>query len=143
MAITLDEVLEFADRWFRTVMSGGSAADQAGFFLDPHARIYIPEAGETIDFAEHHRLHAQWVNEVHVFGNFSLTELKTAPERVRATGRVYWEAEYPDRPPPNVIRAVVGEDWIIERIPSGELKFVLYMSSFHQPLPGSAPLQLE
>jgi hypothetical protein len=72
-----------------------------------------------------------------------LTVLKTAPERVRATGTVYWEAEYRDRPRPNVIKAVVGEDWIIERSPSGALKFVLYMNTFHHLLPDSAPLQLE
>jgi hypothetical protein len=42
-----------------------------------------------------------------------------------------------------VIKAIVGEDWIIERVASGELKFVLYMSTFHQLLPDSAPLQLE
>jgi hypothetical protein len=42
-----------------------------------------------------------------------------------------------------VIKAVVGEDWILERTPAGTLKFVLYINTFHHLLPGSAPLQLE
>jgi len=41
-----------------------------------------------------------------------------------------------------VIKAVVGEDWIIERTASGALKFVLYVNTFHHVLPDSAPLDL-
>ena len=52
------------------------------------------------------------------------------------------EAEFAGRPAPNVIKAVVGEDWILERSPSGDLKFVLYMNTFHHTLPDSAPLDL-
>jgi hypothetical protein len=140
--ITADEVREFGKRWFDTVMSGGSAADQAAFFLDPHARIHVLGNGVTFNFEEHHRLHTQWVNELHLFGRFDLTPLNAAPERVRATGTVYWQAEFAGRPPPNVVKAVVGEDWIIERVPAGDLKFVLYMNTFHHPLPDSAPLIL-
>ena len=44
---------------------------------------------------------------------------------MRAMGTVYWQAEFRGRPAPNVIKAVVGEDWILERTPSGELAFVL------------------
>ena len=71
-----------------------------------------------------------------------MTPLNASPERVRATGSVYWQVEVPGRPAPNVIKAVVGEDWIIERTASGDLKFVLYMNTFHHPLPDSAPLDL-
>ena len=42
-----------------------------------------------------------------------------------------------------MIKSIAGIDCIIERVASGELKFVLYMSSFHQLLPDSAPLRLE
>lgn len=140
--ITLDEVLDFAGRWFDTVMNGGSAADQAAFFLDPRSRIYVLENGATFGFEEHFRLHAQWINEVHALGQFTLTPLNASPERVRAMGTVYWQAEFAGRPAPNVIKAVVGEDWIVERKPSGELAFVLYMNTFHHTLPDSAPLDL-
>ncbi len=143
MAITLDEVVAFADKWFLTVWGGGRADAQAAFFLDPHSRIYVVQGGETIGFEDHEKLHKQWTDERHLFDGFSITPLNTAPERVRATGTVYWEARYRDRPPPNLIKAVVGEDWIIERIPSGALRFVLYMNTFHHLLPDSAPLQLE
>jgi hypothetical protein len=143
MTITLDEVIAFADKWFLTVWGGGSAAAQAAFFLHPQSRIYVVQGGETISFEEHEKLHKQWTDEHHLFGGFNLSVINTAPERVRATGTVYWDAQYRDRPPPNVIRAIVGEDWIIERILSGELRFVLYMNLFHHLLPGSAPLKLE
>lgn len=142
MAITLDEVLDHGARWFDTVKSGGSAAAQAAFFIDPHSRIYVMESGVAIGFADHQKLHAQWINESHRFGDFSLTVLSATPDRVRATGTVYWQAEFPGRQPPNVIKAVVGEDWILERTPDGAIKFVLYMNGFHHLLPDSAPLDL-
>ena len=75
--------------------------------------------------------------------HFDLTPLNASPERVRARGTVYWQAEFSGRPPPNVIKAVVGEDWIIERVASGALKFVLYVNTFHHFLPESAPLDLQ
>lgn len=140
--ISLDEVRDFSTKWFDTCMGGGSAADQAAFFLDPHARINVVWNGVTINFDEHYKLHAQWINELAGFGEFHLTPLNSSPERVRAIGSVYWQAEYPGRPAPSVIKAVVGEDWILERTPSGALKFVLYMSTFHHLLPDSAPLEI-
>ena len=55
------------------------------------------------------------------------------------TGTVYWQAEFAGRPEPNVIKAVVGEDWILEKLPSGDLKFVLYTNTFHHALPRFGP----
>jgi hypothetical protein len=141
--ITVDEVRDFGRRFFDAVASGASAAKQAQFFLDPHARIYIAWNGATISLEDHETLHAQWINEHHSFGHFDLTPLNASPERVRARGTVYWQAEFSGRPPPNVIKAVVGEDWIIERVASGALKFVLYVNTFHHFLPESAPLDLQ
>ncbi len=139
--ISWDEVREFGARWFDAA-SDGSAAEQAAFFLDPNSRIHVVSTGTTFDFDTHAKLHAQWINERHVFTDFTLTPLSASPERVRAVGTVYWQAEYPNRPPPNVVKAIVGEDWIIERTPSGALKFVLYMNTFHHLLPDSAPLAI-
>jgi hypothetical protein len=140
--ITLDEVRDLGARWFETVMRGGSAAEQAAFFLDPHSRIHVVWTGATFGFDEHHELHKQWIYEVHSLGDFTLTQLSASPERARATGTCYWQAEVAGRPPPNVIKSVVGEDWIVERTPSGALKFVLYMNTAHHLLPDSAPLAL-
>jgi hypothetical protein len=144
MAITLDEVLDHATRWFDTVMiHGGSAAEQAVFFLHPHPRIFVVNVGASIDMEEQARLHRQWKNEVHRLGSFIVTPLSRSPERVRAVGTVYWQAEYRDRKGPNnVIKSVVGEEWILERVPDGSLKFVLYINGFHHILPDSAPFGL-
>src|SRR6476620_4608529 len=97
--ITQDEVQDFGTRFFNAVASGASAAEQAQFFLDPHARIYIAWNGATISLEDHERLHAQWINEHHSFGHFDLTPLNASPERVQARGTVYWQAEFPERPP--------------------------------------------
>jgi hypothetical protein len=54
-----------------------------------------------------------------------------------------WQAEYRDRKAPNnMIKSVVGEDWILERVPGGSLKFALYINGFHHILPGFAPFDL-
>ena len=135
--ITLDDVREFGASWFDAVAGGASAAEQAQFFLNPHARIYVVWNGATISLEDHEKLHAQWINERHSFGHFDLTPLNASPERVRARGTVYWQAEFQGRPAPNVIKAVVGEDWILERAASGGLKFVLYLNTFHHLLPES------
>ena len=140
--ITLDDVQDFGTSWFNAVATGASAAEQAQFFFHPHARIYVIWNGATISLEDHEKLHAQWINERHRFGHFDLTPLNVSPERVRARGTVYWQAEFPNRPAPNVIKAVVGEDWLLERATSGELKFVLYINTFHHMLPESAPLDL-
>jgi hypothetical protein len=52
--ITLEDVHEFGHRWFDTVGRGGSAEDQAAFFLDKHERIYIVWNGVTFSLEEHH-----------------------------------------------------------------------------------------
>ncbi len=144
MPITLQEVLEFADRWLATVLGRGTPAEQAAFFVDPDSRLYILETGELMTFQDNYNLHCQLTNEVHTLGGFTMTPLNASPDRVRATGRFYWQAEYAQkRPVPNVIKSIAGIDCIIERVASSELKFVLYMSSFHQLLPDSAPLRLE
>jgi hypothetical protein len=142
MDITLKHVLDHGARWFDAVASGGSAAAQAAFFLHPNPLIYVLATGVAISLDDHHRVHAQWVDEVYHFGPFNLTVLSTLPSRVRARGTVYWQAEYAGRPAPNVIKAVVGEDWILERTAHGALKFVLYMNGFHHLLPDSAPFDL-
>ncbi len=144
MAITPTEVLELGNRWLRTVMSGGTPAEQAAFFLDPDSRLYMLENGEMMTFQDNYDLHCQLTNEIYTLSEFTLTTLNVSPDRVRAVGRFYWQAEYAEkRPLPNVIQAIAGIDCIVERIASGELKLVLYMSSFHQLLPNSAPMQLK
>ena len=65
--------------------------------------------------------------------------LNASPERERAGGTVYWQAEYAGRPSPNVIKAVVGE--VHERTAAG-LKSVIYINTFHPQLPEFEQLEL-
>jgi hypothetical protein len=50
---------------------------------------------------------------------------------------VYWEAVSAEAG--KTINSVVGEDWIVQRTSPEDLKFVLYINSFHHQLPDSAP----
>ena len=99
MPITLQEVLEFADRWLATVLGRGTPAEQAAFFVDPDSRLYILETGELMTFQDNYNLHCQLANEVHTLGGFTMTPLNASPDRVRATGRFYWQAEYAQNVP--------------------------------------------
>ena len=56
--------------------------------------------------------------------------------RRRKQGNDIRGGEFAVRPPPDVIKAVVVlEDRILSELLSGDLKFVLYMNTFHHPLP--------
>ena len=41
-------------------------------------------------------------------------------------------------PDSELIKAYCFQDWIVQRMPSGELKFVVYINTDHSFLPGSA-----
>jgi hypothetical protein len=47
-----------------------------------------------------------------------------------------------DSPDGALIKCIVGEDWIVQRM-SGELKIALYMNAYHRFLPDSAPIALK
>ena len=72
---------------------------------------------------------------------WDVVQLCDEPERARAKGGVLWQGRPPggeDGP----LKIVVGEDWIVQRVESGELKFALYINTHHQVLPDSAPFTL-
>jgi hypothetical protein len=56
---------------------------------------------------------------------------------------VYWQGRLVDSTKDAWIKCVVGEDWIVQRTPSGELKIALYINSYHHLLPDSAPVDLK
>src|SRR5260221_10420431 len=111
MDITLKDVLDHGARWFNTVASGGSAAAQAAFFLHPNPLIYVMATGVAISLDDHHRVHAQWVDEVYHFGPFNLTVLSTLPSRVRARGTVYWQGGHTRWAGPRSSRAAAVLGW--------------------------------
>ena len=66
---------------------------------------------------------------------FNITPLCDDPERAHTVGAVYWEARPLGSSDGGLIKCIVGEDWIVQRIPSGELKIALYINSYHRSLP--------
>jgi hypothetical protein len=142
-SITVKEVCDLAEDWFHGVAAGEPGGSIGRLFRYPDARIHVPD-GQVFSLEDHRLLHTRWTDEKHLPGDFHLTSISDAPPRVRAVGTVYWEARYIEAPSsgPSLIKAVVGEDWIIERRPDGRLCFVLYRSSFFHLLPESAKVLL-
>jgi hypothetical protein len=137
MAITVDEVKALAERWCDMLRrEDHSVESRVDMFVHPDARIYILESGVSLTMAEHAAYHSQFASQDLALGDFTISQLSDQPERARALGSLYWEAHFadPDKPP---LRCVVGEDWIVERIPSGELRFVLWLNTIHHFLAGS------
>lgn len=142
-SITAQEVCALADDWFHGVASGEHGSSIARLFCYPDTRIYTPD-GQAFSLEEHRLLHTRWTAEKHELGDFHLTPISDSPQRVRAVGTVYWEARYLETPSTgsDLIKAVAGEDWIIEKRPDGKLCFVLYCTSFFHLLPESAQVVL-
>lgn len=143
MAITTDEVIALADRLHDLVMlEKGDAAAQGAYFLHPEPRIFVPH-GEDLSLRTNFEIHQKLADEVHaVIGPWTVEALSTDPERARARGAVYWSGRPVERSDGAVMRCIVGEEWIVQRVPSGELKIALYINTYHHFLPDSAAIEL-
>lgn len=144
MTITKEEVIALMNKFHDVVMfDKGTGADQAAFFLHPEPRIYIPH-GEDISLQTNYEIHQKLADELHVpMDEWEIIPLSSHPERVRAIGAVYWQGRLVNSPKEALIKCMVGEDWIVQRISSGELKIALYINSYHHFLPDSAPIDLK
>jgi len=144
MAISKGDVIALMNAFHDTVMfKKGTAQDQAAFFLHPEPRIFVPH-GEDLSLQTNYEIHQKLTDEKHiVIEPFDITPLCDDPERARAVGAVYWEGRPLGASDGHLIKCIVGEDWIVQRVPSGELKIALYINSYHRPLPGSAPINLK
>jgi hypothetical protein len=144
MAITKDDVIALMNEFHDVVMRRkGTAAEQAAFFLNPdEARVFVPH-GEDLALQTNYEIHQKLTDEVHIpLEPLDVTMLSTEPERARAVGAVYWEGRLVDSADA-LIKSVVGEDWIVQREPSGDLKIVLYINPYHHFLPDSAQIDLK
>jgi hypothetical protein len=143
MTISKDDVVSLMNGFHDTVMfKKGTAEDQAAFFLHPEPRIFIPH-GEDISLETNYEIHQKLTDERHiVLDPFDITPLSDVPERAHVVGSVYWEGRPLGSSDAGLIKCIVGEDWIVERIPSGELRIALYINSYHRFLPDSAPIDL-
>jgi hypothetical protein len=144
VAITQEEVITLMNRFHDVVMlEKGTAAQQAAFFLHPEPRIFIPH-GEDISLQQNYEIHQKLTDEMHVpCAEWQIAPLSRQPERVRAVGAVYWQGRLIGSAEGALIKCVVGEDWIVQRTPSRELKIALYINSYHHFLPDSAPIDLK
>lgn len=143
MAITKDDVIALMSGFHDLVMfEKGTAAEQAAFFLHPDPWIVVPH-GEDIDLQTNYEIHQRLTDERHtLLEPLDITPLANRPERARAVGAVLWEGRPAGMPDGGLIRCVVGEDWIVQRDSSGDLKIALYVNPYHRFLPDSAPFAL-
>ena len=113
----------------------GTAAQQAAFFLHPEPRIFILH-GEDVFMQGNYEIHQKLTDEKHAtVGSWDITPLCNAPERARGRQGLLGGA-----PKGALVKCHVGEDWIVQRVPSGELKIALFVNTFHMFLPDSAPI---
>lgn len=141
MAISTTDIITLMNAFHDTVMfDKGDAAAQARYFLHPQPRIFIPH-GEDLTLQDNYQIHQKLTDESHsIVEPFDVTKLCDTPERARAVGAVYWQGRVVGSDKDAVIKCVVGEDWIVQRVPSGDLKIALYINSYHHFLPDSAPI---
>jgi len=142
MAITREEVIKLENGFHHcSMIAKGTAAEQARFFPHPEPRIIVLH-GEDITLQKNYEIHQALTDEMHRSEHWEVTPLSDDPERVRAVGRVYWQGRPANAPPGTLLKCYVGEDWIVQRVPSGDLKIALYINTYHQFLPDSAPMNL-
>ena len=132
MPITENDIIEFSNEFHElSMVKKGTAAEQAEFFLYPEPVIIVLH-GTDISLQKNYEIHQQLVDEIHIpQKNWLVTPLLNQPERVRAEGCVYWEGRLKNSKDNAKIKCFVGEDWIVQRTDTGELKFVLYINSYH------------
>lgn len=143
MAITKAEVVALVNAFHDCSMHGGTAAEQAAFFLHPEPRIFVLH-GSDLSLQANYEIHQKLTDEWHIAGEeWDVVPLCDEPDRVRVVGSVYWEGRLKMQPAGALLKCIVGEDWIVQRAPSGELKIALYINAYHHFLPDSAPIELK
>ena len=142
MAITEDDVIQLMNRFHDVVMlEKGTGAEQASFFLRPDEARIIVHHGEDLSTDDNYLIHQKLTDEKHApLEPWDIIILSNEPERVRAVGAIYWEGRIIDTA--EVVKCVVGEDWIVQRDASGTLKIAVYVNPYHHFLPDSAALNL-
>ncbi len=142
MAISLDDILDLSSRYHHvTGVEKGDASAQAEFFVHPNPVIYVEHASD-LTLQANFEIHQDIGDEEFLhLEPWNVTQLCDDPERARAVGSVLWQGRQlgGER---GLIKVVVGEDWIVQRVPSGELKFALYINTHHHQLPDSVAFAL-
>ena len=120
----------------------GDAAAQAAFFVHPNPVIYVEHASDLTLQANYETHRGMTDEQFFHLEPWNVTQLcggADVPARLAAcSGRGNRLATSGTAS----IKVVVGEDWIVQRGPGGEVKFALYINTHHQLLPDSAPFSL-
>ena len=135
MAISEQEIKEFARAWYKAAKGAEAEFRQEEFFKNKYPKIYFTNTGVALGLKEHDQMATSFNHLKHTLGDIFITHLPCESDRVRVISTMYWSGckSNDDR---QTIQAVVGQDWILEKV-NGNIKFVLYMLTSRQLLPGS------
>lgn len=135
------EVHDLAEAFFRAVEERAPLQKVEQHFA-PGVRIQAPD-GTAYDLEGYLRLHDRWRDETHRVVSLDLEHLPGPIARTTVRANVEWEATLNSAEGrPERIRAVISEDWLVERGPGAQPRFGRYVSADVRPLPGSAPIEL-
>jgi hypothetical protein len=142
MAIALDEVLDMAQRYHVVASAPGDLDEVADFFTHPEGvGVHVLHGDDLTIAGVVEALKGFTDHRFIPMEPWTLAQLCDVPEKARVVGAIYWKA-HPVGSPDEVMEAIVGEDWIVERGADGKVRFALYMNTYHHLLPGSAPTGL-
>ena len=141
LAITEAEVRRLVEDWFEAVRTEAPLDVQLKHFA-PGVKVEA-WTGATFDIPRHMELHRGFADEAHRILSLAVTAIEGRSDRVRVEGEVEWEATIKANvDEPRRIKAIVGEEWTVERGPGGQARFVHYYSKSIRYLSGSATLDL-
>lgn len=137
--ITKEDVIALSNELFDAIFTMQDPAEQERFFMYRNPIIFIPY-GTDLGLENNYEFHQQFIREYQeAFPDVLITALNDEASKVRAKFAIYWEAFISED---EVVRAVIGQDWILERNEINELKIVLFINDYHHFLPGSVVLQV-
>ena len=122
---------------FWDIVTSGSHGDSAKhLFLNPG--ILLP-SGKWIDLEQHQEMHRRLKNESHEWIDSKLAILGGDERHFQFNGHVLWQATIIDSG--EIVKAKIGETWILELTDEMKLKWTLYWSSSCELMPESAQFE--
>jgi hypothetical protein len=141
MAIINEDIVALASAFHdASMVKKSTAAQMAEFFLYPESRIFVLHGGD-LTLQANHEIHQKLVDEIH----WTVGTWDIARRQPRAgAGAGYRLLAGPPRRlgRRRAAQMPCGRGLGGRTGASGELKFVIYVNSFHRFLPDAAPIEI-
>ncbi|MDB2614441.1 hypothetical protein N9Y92_04730 [Chlamydiales bacterium] len=139
MEITGEEVIDLMNEFHEVVrVDKSNVQGQKELFLYPDPKLFILH-GKDLTLEELSKIHQNLEDELYIpQKQWTLTPLSKDPQKARFVGALYWEGTIKNTS--DRLKCLVGEDWIVQRVPSGKLKIAVYTNHFIYFLPDSCQI---